>query len=401
VVERSLRRAVSLGLEMAFFIPILLAALIARLIPKSVDVGLGPEPMVSYVYHKRALERQGFSAQTFVREVYFITDAFDVRADLLLPGPLSALAKYYLFILAVSRYRCLYTSFKGGPLGVCALLWRIEPFLYRVAGVKTVILPYGSDVQVLTRSPNLLYKHAVGVDYPGQRFMRRSIASKVDLWTRQADHIVGGCEWVDYMYHWDTLMLNHFSIDTELWKPAPETERQRPRDPTQRLVILHAPNHRALKGSAYFEQAVKELKEEGFEVELKVVEKVPNNEMRALMRSADVVADQLVIGWYAMFAMEAMALGKPVLCYLREDLKRFYIDAGLISPEEIPIVECSPTKVKEVIKGLVMDREALDEIGKRSRAFIEKHHSLESVGTIFTAINRSIGLKPAGQNPHR
>jgi hypothetical protein len=57
--------------------------------------------------------------------------------------------------------------------------------------------------------------------------------------------------------------------------------------------------------------------------------------------------------------------------------------------------------VKEVIKGLVMDREALDEIGKRSRAFIEKHHSLESVGAILSEINRSIGLKPAGQNPHR
>ena len=117
------------------------------------------------------------------------------------------------------------------------------------------------------------------------------------------------------------------------------------------------------------------------------------------MRSADVVADQLVIGWYAMFAMEAMALGKPVLCYLREDLKRFYIDAGLVHPGEIPIVECSPTDVKEVIKGLVMHREALGEIGRRSRAFIEKHHSLESVGAIFSAINRSIGLKPEGQNP--
>ncbi len=361
---------------------------------------LGPEPMVSYVYHKRALERQGFSAQTFVREVYFITDAFDVRADLLLPGPLSALAKYYLFILVVSRYRCLYTSFKGGPLGVCALLWRIEPFLYRVGSEDR-----DSTLWLRCPGPDTVAQPSVqacgGSRLPGTAIHETLIASKVDLWTRQADHIVGGCEWVDYMYHWDTLMLNHFSIDTELWKPVPETGRQRPRDPIQRLVILHAPNHRALKGSAYFEQAVKELKDEGFEVELKVVEKVPNNEMRALMRSADVVADQLVIGWYAMFAMEAMALGKPVLCYLREDLKRFYIDAGLISRGEIPIVECSPTKVKEVIKGLVMDREALDEIGKRSRAFIEKHHSLESVGAIFSAINRSIGLKPAGQNPHR
>jgi glycosyltransferase involved in cell wall biosynthesis len=395
----SLRSIVLLGLEGVFLVPVFFVALVARFIPKSFDVGLGPEPMVSYLYHKRALEMQGYTAQTFVRDVYYITDAFDVRADLVLRGALSALAKYYLFALVVSRYRCLYTSFKGGPLGSSALLWRIEPLFYRIARVKTVILPYGADVQVLTRSPSLLYKHAISQDYPGQRFMRRLIASRIDLWTKHADHIIGGCEWVDYLYHWDTLMLSHFSIDTEQWKPARDRASRLLPEAARTFVILHAPNHKVLKGTSYFEKAVDELRKEGFDVELKVVEKVPNLEICALMQSVDLVADQLVIGWYAMFAIEAMATGKPVLCYLREDLKQFYISAGMISADEMPIIECSPFTVKEVIKKLLGHKEALEEIGRRSRAFVEKNHSLESVGKVFCAINRSIGLQPMNQTP--
>jgi glycosyltransferase involved in cell wall biosynthesis len=396
---RYLRHIALLGLEAVLFGPTVIFAMIARCIPKSFDVGLGPEPIVSYVYHKKALEGQGYSAQTFVQDIYHITDAFDVRADLIFRGFLSMLRKFYLFALVVSRYRCLYTSFKGGPLGSTVVLWRIEPLLYRIARVKMVILPYGADVQVLTRSPNLLYKHAMGQDYPGQRSMRRLVASKIDLWTRNADHIIGGCEWVDYMFHWDTVMLSHFSIDTEQWKPDPNVARRTTTDHRDRekLTILHAPNHKALKGTNYFKNAVDELKEEGFSVELKVAEKVPNLQIKTLMQSVDLVADQLVIGWYAMFAIEAMATGKPVLCYLRQDLKQFYVNAGLIATDEIPIIECSPVTVKEVIKRILCEKEVLGDIGKRSRAFVEKHHSLESVGKIFLMINRSMGIMPMDQ----
>ena len=394
MIVRFLRRIALLGLEAVLFGPTVIFAMIARFIPKAFDVGLGPEPIVSYVYHKKALEGQGYSAQTFVQGIYYITDAFDIRADLIFTGFLSALSKFYLFALVVSRYRCLYTSFKGGPLGSTVVLWRIEPLLYRIAHVKMVILPYGADVQVLTRSPNLLYKHAMGQDYPGQRSMRRLVGSKIDLWTRNADHIIGGCEWIDYMFHWDTVMLSHFSIDTEQWKPDPNVALRSTTDHREKLTILHAPNHKALKGTNYFKNAVDELKEEGFSVELKVAEKVSNLQIKTLMESVDLVADQLVIGWYAMFAIEAMAMGKPVLCYLREDLKQFYINAGLIANDEIPIIECSPSTVKEVIRKFAIHREALNEIGKRSQAFVEKHHSLEKVGKVFSMINRSMGINP-------
>jgi glycosyltransferase involved in cell wall biosynthesis len=237
----------------------------------------------------------------------------------------------------------------------------------------------------------------MAVDYPEHRFRRKRIASKIDLWTKYADHVISGCEWVDYMYYWDTLMLAHFSIDTDIWKPAEPHETPSPAR-VGKLKILHAPNHRAIKGTQYFLDAVEELRKEGLEIELNLLERVPNEEVKRAMASVDLVADQLIIGWYAMFALEGMAMEKPVLCYLREDLKELYVASGLIAADEIPIIDCSPATVKESIRNLALHRDKLPEIGKRSREYVIKHHSTQAVGRIFDDINRRIGLEPSRKN---
>jgi len=390
--RRCFRVAVLVLLDALAFLPALLTAVVGRVLPKKIDVGMGPEPMINYVYHKKALELHGYSAETFVCSVYHITDAFDIRLDLIFrPRWLTLLRFYCAFALAATRYRCLYLYFNGGPLGFTGWLWRIEPLLYRIAGVKVVVMAYGGDVQELSRSPNLLFKHAMSRDYPQHRVKRPRIASKIDLWTQRADHVIGGCEWVDYMYYWDTLMLAHFAIDTDKWRPEVAARAPAP-GPEGPLRILHAPNHRQIKGTRYFADAVEQLKAEGLNVELVIVEGVPNTEIRQAMASADIVADQLVVGWYAMFALEAMAVETPVLCYLREDLEQFYVDAGLARPGEIPIVRCSPATVKEAIRRLALDARLRRDIGKRSRQFVIDHHSTQHVGRVFDRINRSLGL---------
>ena len=63
---------------------------------------------------------------------------------------------------------------------------------------------------------------------------------------------------------------------------------------------------------------------EGEPIELRLVERVPNTEIRRQLAEADIVADQFIVGWYALFAIEAMAMAKPTLCFLREDLLELY-----------------------------------------------------------------------------
>ena len=262
-----------------------------------------------------------------------------------------------------------------------------------MAGTKIVIMPYGGDVQDLLRTQNLLFRHAMGIDYPGQRKTRGVVSKKIDLWCQHADHVISGCDWVEYMHFWHTLMIAHFSIDLNNWKPS-DVPNKNEEDRGRPFRVLHAPNHKAVKGTEFIVKAVEELQAEGESVELVLAQKLPNEEVKRLIQSVDLVADQLVIGWYAMFAIEAMALGKPVLCYLRKDLELLYINSGLLQHNEIPLISCGPPNVKDTIRGLMHNSSRLIDAGNQGPEYVKKHHSLESVGSVFDHINKGLGLIP-------
>lgn len=354
---------------------------------KKVDVGLGPLPLINNVYHKKAISVAGYSSETFVTKVWHITSDFDHCLDRHWLARNSVTRRFlfdvYIFIWSALRYRVLVTYFNGGPFGLNSIfLWRYEPFLYQLAGVRTVILPYGADVQAMSRSPNLLFKHAMTKDYPQHRSRHLRIQKMIDIWSSRGDHIIGGCEWVDYMHHWDTLMLAHFSImmQDRVASVMPELSGER-------LKLLHAPNHREIKGTRHIMRAVEELRVEGLDIELTVIERVPNEEVRRLILETDVVVDQLVVGWYAMFAIEAMASGKPVICHLRRDLEELYVSAGLLKDfDEIPIIRADIFSIKEVIKNIYHDRSLLPLSGNRGRDFVNKHHSLDAISQVFSKI---------------
>ena len=54
-------------------------------------------------------------------------------------------------------------------------------------------------------------------------------------------------------------------------------------------------------------------------VDLEIVEGLHHDEARRRYEDADIVVDQLNAGWYGLFAIEAMALGKPVVTFLHEE----------------------------------------------------------------------------------
>lgn len=391
MVANIVKRCIGIIVELLAFPLVVIASLLSRCVRRSCDVGIGPTPMINSVFHRKALNRFGYTAETFVSHVYGITDRFDVRADLRFRWSLCRML--YLYFRSLFTYRCLYFYFDGGPLGSTRLLWRIEPYLYRWAGIKTVLAAYGSDVLDLFRCPNLLYKHGLSQDYPRQVELSRKVRRKLELWSCFASHVIGGCDWVDYLPMWNTLMISHFAVDVDELSMRAEQFSQKANE-DRPFVILHAPNHRQCKGSQYFLDAVEALKAEGFAIELRIVEGTSNENVLKEILQADMVADQLVIGWYAMFAIEAMALGRPVLCYLRDDLVRFYEQAGLLSPGDIPLIRCTIITVKEVIQYHIENATLLSEIGRKSQQFVRKYHSLEYVGEVFSSINRRLGILP-------
>jgi glycosyltransferase involved in cell wall biosynthesis len=265
----------------------------------------------------------------------------------------------------------------------------LEPTFYKLAKVKIVATPFGGDIMVLTRSNNLYFRHAVICDYPKFWKYYKHNRKNIDRWTRRADWVISGGDCLDYMYHWDSIILSGLSIDTRNWAPA---EKKKPKTDT-RLRILHAPNHAMIKGTDSLISAIDLLKCEGLDLELILLQGVPNTEIRKAIEDADLVADQFVIGWYGMFAIEAMAMEKPVLCYLREDLLELYVKAGVVADGEIPLINTDMRDIASKIRWAYDNREELRAVGKKGRQFVQKHNSTEHVGRVFAGILNELGIK--------
>ena len=62
-------------------IPVLFLIALLNRYNKKYDVGIGPEPLINNVYHKMALEKNGYKVITFVAKSYYITSKFDIDTE--------------------------------------------------------------------------------------------------------------------------------------------------------------------------------------------------------------------------------------------------------------------------------------------------------------------------------
>ena len=212
---------------------------------------------------------------------------------------------------------------------------------------------------------------------------------KIDLWINRSSHVVAGCDWVEYLHHWDSVMISHFAIDITDFELAKKDKIK-----NEKFTILHAPNHKNIKGTQYIEKAIRNLNCKGYKIELKIIQNLQNKKLLEEIYNADLVIDQLIIGWYAMFAIESMALGTPVVCYLKDELLDFYDSIDLLCKTECPIINSCHKKIEETIEKYYRKRDLLKEIGSISKNYVKKHHSIDSVGEKFQAILKGIKLYP-------
>jgi glycosyltransferase involved in cell wall biosynthesis len=364
----------------------------------------GTVPMINMKYHSLAMRRLGYESTTVVDNVYPIhsRDDYDVLTSELVDRlPLMKrmhwavrrlVEPYVTFLWAIRNFDIFTIYTTGRILGSTPLRYRELQLLHR-AGKKVVLLAYGADVQVMSRFRGLPFKHAMSMDYPEYARQEAQRLNDMEYCIAHSDHVMSGVDWVDYMPRWDSLNAGHFAIDTQEWGAAPESagrDRERP------IVIFHAPNHRELKGTRFLVAACEELKAEGEPIELRLVERVPNSEIRRQLAEADIVADQFIVGWYALFAIEAMATAKPVLCYLRPDLVELYTLYSFAG--ECPLVNTPALEIKERLRELIHDPARRRELGLAGRRYVEDHHSLEAVGEMFDGIY--VTLWPSARSEH-
>lgn len=170
--------------------------------------------------------------------------------------------------------------------------------------------------------------------------------------------------------------LPYGHVDLAEWRPS--TVRK---GTGNAPVVVHAPSHRGIKGTRFLLEAVQRLQTEGVRFQFDLVENMPRTAARHIYERADLIVDQLLCGWYGGLAVECMALGKPVVAYIREtDL--VFIPPGMRA--ELPLIQATPQTIYQVLKEwLTEKRHQLHEIGQRSRLFVERWHDPLKIAQIL------------------
>jgi len=262
-------------------------------------------------------------------------------------------------------------------------LWFADLPLLRAAGKKIVMTWQGDDARQGDVSRRLF---DVSI---AQRVNHTYYNTVSDSWKRRAMRKIDRHAHKLFALNPDLLhvlprraeFLAYANIDVQALQPAPPTNRGVP-------VILHAPSHRAAKGTAVLLDALSRLRADKVAFELDLVEGLTRPEALERYRRADIVVDQLFAGWYGGFAVETMALGKPVVCYLREgDLK--YLPTAMRA--ELPIIRTQPSGLYSLLKTLLTERRGeWAALGIASRRFVERWHDPRRIAEKLAATYEDI-----------
>ncbi|MGY3587829.1 glycosyltransferase involved in cell wall biosynthesis [Bradyrhizobium sp. USDA 4341] len=319
----------------------------------------------------------GFRSSSLVFNTYYVTRSFDINL-ILFEGFLRLLRsrrglglfRRLVLAWALLRYD-FFNYFYDRGLMLSDGRYGINPeeldLLFR-SGKRLYTYAYGADVRARESTlelghPNLCEECPA----PGKFCVctTEMHASSIDRLKGRATAQIAMGDMVTYVP--GCRDMHYWPIDASKLVARPPTYKA-----GDVLKVAHAPNHGHFKGTRLLIEAIDRLVKEGEKIELVSVQGVPNKKVIELFGASHVVADQFVAGFHGYTALEAMAMAKPVLCFLRDD--RMMVD-----PATCPIINTRPDEIYDVLKRCLRGELDLNEIGKAGRRYVEAHYSLQAV----------------------
>jgi glycosyltransferase involved in cell wall biosynthesis len=238
-------------------------------------------------------------------------------------------------------------------------MWTNDVPILEQAGIKHGLVFHGSEI----RDPA---QHRARYDYspfrnPDDELTTRLQAANDVLRTHLEDY--EGTRFVttpDLLEFVDDSIWLPLTVDVgEFTSNQPVLERDVP-------VVLHAPSASALKGSVYVDPILTDLDARGL-IKYQRVQGVPHSELAEMVRHADIVVDQLLLGSYGVFACEAMAAGRVTVGHIADPVRD-------LLPTNLPIAEATPDDLSEVIERLVAERDSARKLADAGPEYVRELH---------------------------
>lgn len=144
------------------------------------------------------------------------------------------------------------------------------------------------------------------------------------------------------------------------------------------IVILYGRTRPGFKGEKHILPALKRVKENFSNVEVKIIENLPINKYLEELKSCNILIDQCNSYSYGMNAVFGMALGKVVFSGNEPECRKEF------QQENIPIINIVPDEnmiYKEICNHL--DAIKIKKIGGLSRQFVESFHNHEKIASRY------------------
>ena len=148
------------------------------------------------------------------------------------------------------------------------------------------------------------------------------------------------------------------------------------------LKIVHAPSQRGAKGTKHILSIIEEIKR-NFPDKIKfiLVEGMKNSEAIKIYEQADILIDQIFVGWYGALSVEAMKAGCAVMVYIREeDLQ--YVPSNMHEDIKRTFINCNKNNLYEKIAEIIEYPDNLIKYSKYSFEYVNTWHNPEYVASI-------------------
>ncbi|MDP2671606.1 MAG: glycosyltransferase [bacterium] len=343
---------------------------------KKIFVGFnnaGSEGIYSFT---RILRKEGFRIDFFGFSGRWVNTPCDVTLRPFSNKLLQKLQGLYLLISSLFKYDIFHFFY-----GRTFFQYRFDHFFFKLLGKKVIYDFRGSELYDVKKSVE-----TDGKESPYYSFFHKKGATFFENEKKRNGFLIDNADAIVLAGPWLASQANKSAHIIPYSRNIEEIHAfKKQNNEKKAFTILHAPTKQEIKGTKFVTGAVEELKKEGMEIELTLVEKVQKEELFEQINRSDIVVDQLLIGWYGGFSVEAMALEKPVVCYLEDEYKDL-VPFG----DEIPIINASKDTLKEILKKAISEKEELKALGKKGYEFVQKYHDAKVVAKQYQEVYESV-----------
>lgn len=235
---------------------------------------------------------------------------------------------------------------------------------------KAIMQYWGSDVR--------LYSKAIKLNpYVKVKNMNEdSIKRNLEYISKLIPDCLVDYELAEYVKDFHSRVhLTRVALDLRKYEFIKETNNDK-------LLIVHAPTSPEYKGTSYILKAIEELSID-YDFDFKLVQGMSHEDALKIYEKADLIIDQILGGGYGVFAVESMAMGKPVISWISDFMKERY-------PRKLPIISANPDNIKSKIEYVINNKDMLKEAGRKGRMYVEEYHDKNIISQSILEIYKGL-----------